>query len=103
VTYEPLPFVVDLAAALHPDAPKLRESGKLTGDPEAGFRDADVIVDEVYTTQTALYNRLEPHGRAEAGTSLARYLKTIPWERRIRSHLPYPLAQSNARGIMAVG
>jgi CO/xanthine dehydrogenase Mo-binding subunit len=70
VDYEPLPFVVDLAAALQPNAPKLRESGNMAGepkiyqrgDPEAGFRDADVIVGEVYTTQTALHNCLEPHG-----------------------------------------
>ena len=27
-----------------------------------GLRDADVVVDEVYTTQTALHNALEPHG-----------------------------------------
>jgi CO/xanthine dehydrogenase Mo-binding subunit len=70
VDYEPLPFVVDLAAALRPEAPKRRESGNSAGepqiyqrgDPEAGFRDADVIIDEVYTTQTALHNCLEPHG-----------------------------------------
>jgi CO/xanthine dehydrogenase Mo-binding subunit len=70
VDYEPLPFAVDLAAALRPDAPKLREAGNVAGepkvyrrgDPEAGFRDADVVVDEVYTTHTALHNCLEPHG-----------------------------------------
>jgi CO/xanthine dehydrogenase Mo-binding subunit len=70
VDYQALPFVVDLAAALQPEAPKLRESSNLAGepkiyqrgDPEAGFRDADAIIDEVYTTQTALHNCLEPHG-----------------------------------------
>jgi xanthine dehydrogenase YagR molybdenum-binding subunit len=70
VEYEPLPFVVDLAAALRPDAPRLRASGNLAGepkiyqrgDPEAGLGEADVVVDEVYTTQTALHNCLEPHG-----------------------------------------
>jgi CO/xanthine dehydrogenase Mo-binding subunit len=70
VEYEPLPFVVDLEAALQPGASKLRESGNIAGepkiyqrgDPEAGFRDADVIIDEMYTTQTALHNCLEPHG-----------------------------------------
>jgi xanthine dehydrogenase YagR molybdenum-binding subunit len=70
VEYEPFPFVVDLAAALQPDAPKLRASGNMVGepkiyqrgDPEASLRDADVVVDEVYTTQTALHNCLEPHG-----------------------------------------
>jgi xanthine dehydrogenase YagR molybdenum-binding subunit len=70
VEYEPLPFALDLAAALQPDAPKLRESGNIAGgpkmyqrgDPEAGFSEADVVIDEVYTTQTALHNCLEPHG-----------------------------------------
>ena len=70
VEYEPLPFVIDLVAALQPDAPKLRASGNIAGepkiyqrgDPEAGWRDADVTIDEVYTTQTALHNCLEPHG-----------------------------------------
>jgi CO/xanthine dehydrogenase Mo-binding subunit len=70
VEYEALPFVVDLEAALRPEAPKLHESGNIAGepqvyqrgDPEAGFREADVIIDQVYTTQTALHNCLEPHG-----------------------------------------
>ena len=70
VEYEPLPFVIDLEAALRPEAPQLRESGNVAGepkvyqrgDPEAGFREADVIIDEVYTTQAALHNCLEPHG-----------------------------------------
>ncbi len=70
VEYEPLPFVLDLEAALRPDAPRLRAAGNIEGepkvyqrgDPEAGFRGTEVIVDEVYTTQTALHNCLEPHG-----------------------------------------
>src|SRR4029450_11624103 len=53
-----------------PGAPKLRESGNRAdapkvyqrGDPEVGLRDAEVIIDAVYTTQTALHNCLEPHG-----------------------------------------
>jgi CO/xanthine dehydrogenase Mo-binding subunit len=70
VAYEPLPFVVDMEAALRPDAPQLHEGGNIAGepktyqrgDPEAGFHEADVVIDEVYTTQTALHNSLEPHG-----------------------------------------
>jgi xanthine dehydrogenase YagR molybdenum-binding subunit len=70
VEYAPLPFVRDLAMAQRPDAPKVHESGNVAGEPQeyergdadAGFREAEVIVDEVYTTGTALHNALEPHG-----------------------------------------
>jgi xanthine dehydrogenase YagR molybdenum-binding subunit len=34
VEYEPLPFVVDLEAALRADAPKLRESGNVASEPK---------------------------------------------------------------------
>lgn len=70
VEYEPLPFVTDFRVALRPDAPKVRESGNLVdepkvyerGDVRAGFDAADVVVDQVYTTQVAHHNCLEPHG-----------------------------------------
>jgi xanthine dehydrogenase YagR molybdenum-binding subunit len=70
VEYEPLPFVVALKAALQPGAPQIHPQGNIAGepnvyergDPDAGFREAEVIIDEIYTTQTALHNCLEPHG-----------------------------------------
>jgi CO/xanthine dehydrogenase Mo-binding subunit len=70
VDYEALPFVLDVDAALRADAPKLHEQGNQAGEPqvdqrgdaEAGLRAADVVIDRVYTTQTALHNCLEPHG-----------------------------------------
>ncbi|HXH12043.1 MAG TPA: xanthine dehydrogenase family protein molybdopterin-binding subunit [Alphaproteobacteria bacterium] len=70
VDYEPLPCVVDMHAALQPGMPTLRDSGHMAGEPkvyqrgdiEGGFRQADVIIDAVYTTQTALHNSLESHG-----------------------------------------
>ena len=70
VTYETLPYVTDLDAALEPDAPKLREGGNIAqepkvydrGDAEAGLREADVTVDATYRTAAALHNSLEPHG-----------------------------------------
>ena len=69
VEYEALPFVVDLAAARRPDAPRLRPDGNVSaeqkyarGDVAAGFRDAEVVVEAVYVTGTALHNCLEPHG-----------------------------------------
>jgi xanthine dehydrogenase YagR molybdenum-binding subunit len=76
VEYEALPFVVDLDAALQPNAPRLRQEGNIASEPtiyqrgdlEAGFQAADVIIDQVYTTQTALHNCLEPHGCTAAWT-----------------------------------
>jgi xanthine dehydrogenase YagR molybdenum-binding subunit len=70
VEYEPLPFVADLEAALRPDAPRIHAHGKLAsdpelytrGDPEAGFAQAEVVIEQEYVTQTALHNCLEPHG-----------------------------------------
>ncbi|MDQ3540937.1 MAG: xanthine dehydrogenase family protein molybdopterin-binding subunit, partial [Chloroflexota bacterium] len=70
VTYTPLPFVTDLEAALKPDAPKVWEGGNITEDPkvydrgdaEAGLKEADVVIDETFTTASALHNSLEPHG-----------------------------------------
>ena len=70
VTYEPLPHVTDMEAALAPHAPKIRPDGNIAeeptvydrGDAEAGLNEADVIVDEVYDTASALHNSLEPHG-----------------------------------------
>lgn len=70
VMYEPLPFVTDLDAALAPDAPKVWEDGNLTqepkvydrGDAEAGLAQAEVTVDAMYHTASALHNTLEPHG-----------------------------------------
>jgi xanthine dehydrogenase YagR molybdenum-binding subunit len=76
VVYDPLPFVTELEAALRPDAPKVHASGNIAGetqtyhrgDVERGLRDADVTIDETYTTQSALHNCLEPHG------------STVTWE-----------------------
>jgi xanthine dehydrogenase YagR molybdenum-binding subunit len=70
VEYEPQPFVVTMEAALQADAPRVHAQGNIAGEPKiyergdltAGFRAAEVMIDEVYTTQTALHNCLEPHG-----------------------------------------
>ena len=70
VTYTLLPFVTDLEAALRPGAPKVWAGGNITeepkiydrGDAEAGLSEAEVVIDEVYTTAVALHNSLEPHG-----------------------------------------
>ena len=81
VQYEVLPHVIDVEAAMAPDAPVLHEdmftSGidpKPTkpsniakrvafakGDAEAAFRDAEVIVEGRYTTQPVHQAYIEPH------------------------------------------
>ncbi len=67
VEYEPLPVVDDPVAALQPDAPRVHEKGNLLkhihvekGDLEAGFAEADVIVEEEYQTATTEHAFLEP-------------------------------------------
>lgn len=70
VEYEPLPFVIDDRAALDPGAPKVQPSGNVVGEPtvrsrgdiEAGFAEADVVVESTYTTSCQIHTPLEPHG-----------------------------------------
>ncbi|MEJ2128280.1 MAG: molybdopterin-dependent oxidoreductase [Woeseiaceae bacterium] len=70
VQYEELPVVGDALQASEPDAPLVhdgRSEGNLLkhikvakGDIEAGFADADVVVDRTYRTQSAEHLFLEP-------------------------------------------
>ena len=74
VTYEPLPHVTDLEAALAPGTPKAREEsereGNIADDPKvydrgeagAAFAAADIVIDRVFHTAAAAHNSLEPHG-----------------------------------------
>jgi len=70
VQYEALPFAAHLDAALQPDAPRIHKDGNIAGEPQhyqrgdmdAGFREADTIIEQMYETQTALHNSFEPHG-----------------------------------------
>ena len=81
VTYEVLPFVIDVEAAMAPDAPILHEDlltagvepkptrpsniAKVVtfkkGDVEAGFNEADIVVEGRYTTQPVHQGYIEPH------------------------------------------
>lgn len=81
VQYEVLPHVIDVEAAMAPGAPILHEdlftagvdpkpagpsniAKRVTftkGDAEAGFRDADVIVEGRYTTKPVHQAYIEPH------------------------------------------
>ncbi|MFI6710484.1 xanthine dehydrogenase family protein molybdopterin-binding subunit [Nonomuraea sp. NPDC050478] len=67
VDYEPLPPVIDLEAALSPDSPKVHETGnqafsvKITsGDLDAAFRDAPVVIDRTYVQQRLIGAAMEP-------------------------------------------
>src|SRR5215212_11206557 len=69
VTYEDLPAVTDPREALAPNAPLVhatRGSNLLTripihkGDVEAGFKDADVVLDEEFTTSWQEHAFLQP-------------------------------------------
>jgi CO/xanthine dehydrogenase Mo-binding subunit len=81
VHYEVLPFVIDVEAAMAPDAPILHDDlftagvtpaptkpsniAKVVtfkkGDIEAGFREAEVVVEGRYTTQPVHQAYIEPH------------------------------------------
>jgi CO/xanthine dehydrogenase Mo-binding subunit len=70
VEYEVLPFVIDQDDALKPDAPKLFESGNSTGKPmptrrgdvEKGFAEADLVLEETFTTSVQMHAPMEAHG-----------------------------------------
>jgi CO/xanthine dehydrogenase Mo-binding subunit len=81
VTWEVLPHVIDVEAAMAPDAPVLHDDlftagvdprpGKPSniakamtfrkGEVEAGFQEAEVIVERRYTTQPVHQGYIEPH------------------------------------------
>jgi len=75
VEYEVLPFAIDIEDALKPDAPILHDhiqwegkpsniAGKLEhklGDVEAGFKEAEVIVERKFTTEPVHQGYIEPH------------------------------------------
>jgi CO/xanthine dehydrogenase Mo-binding subunit len=70
VEYEELPFVVDPLDALRSGAPALKADGNRAGDPltykrgdiDAGFSQADAIIDRTFSTPAALHNSFETHG-----------------------------------------
>ena len=87
VEYEPLPFVLELGRALAPDAPPIHGGEhNLVAEPtidqrgnvRRGMREAELIIDRVYTTQIAHHTCLEPHGCVAAwdGTTLTLYAST---------------------------
>jgi CO/xanthine dehydrogenase Mo-binding subunit len=70
VEYEVLPFVSDQRKALDPKAPKVHDEGNVIGKPEVyqrgdlskGFAEADVVLEQEYTTMALLHTPMELHG-----------------------------------------
>ena len=74
IDYEELPFVLDPEEALEPGAPAIwpegnlaldyqnqpRPTGGTSGDPEAGFRAADQVFEDRYTTAFVQDGQMEP-------------------------------------------
>ncbi|NUR90817.1 MAG: xanthine dehydrogenase family protein molybdopterin-binding subunit, partial [Nonomuraea sp.] len=67
VDYEPLPAVLDMNDALTDGSPKVHENGnqafsaKITsGDVEAAFRDAPVVIDRTFIQQRLIPTAMEP-------------------------------------------
>ena len=67
VSYQPLPAILDPAEALKEGAPLIHDSGNLLdnkeihwGDVEAALAQADLVVDETYTTPFCEHAYLEP-------------------------------------------
>jgi CO/xanthine dehydrogenase Mo-binding subunit len=75
VDYEVLPHVIDIEDAIKPDAPILHEFNKVDGKPsnitgklehklgdvEAGFKQADVVVERSFKTRPVHQGYIEPH------------------------------------------
>jgi xanthine dehydrogenase YagR molybdenum-binding subunit len=71
VEYEPLPFVVDPEEALRPGSPPVRPGGNLLdgkpiiysrGDIGKGFDEADLIIEDSFSTQVQAHTCMETHG-----------------------------------------
>ncbi|NWG03726.1 MAG: xanthine dehydrogenase family protein [Syntrophaceae bacterium] len=67
VVYEDLPSIIHPEEALHPHAPLIHEKGNLLlefhvikGDVQKGFKEAEVVVEETYTTTWVDHAYLEP-------------------------------------------
>ncbi len=70
VEYEVLSHVSEEHDSIAPGAPQIRDGGNLMGEPdtyergdlEAGFAEADVVLDETYRVEYEIHNPMELHG-----------------------------------------
>src|SRR6056297_1139678 len=90
VKYEPLPHVTDPVAAKGPDAPLVHEGGNLLkhikvdkGDIVQGFAEADIIMEDLFTTPTYEHAFMEPE------CSIARITEDDRVEVYVGSQIPY--------------
>ena len=119
VEYEVLPHVIEIDDALKPDAPILHDflrfegkpsniAGKLEhklGDIEAGFGEADVVIERSFTTRPVHQGYIEPHACL---VSVAADGKTTIWSSsqgqfmvRAMTSLLTGIPQSDIRAIPA--
>src|SRR5204863_593253 len=118
VDYEVLPFVIDIDEARKPGAPVLFDHIKFDGKPsnisgtlehklgdvEAGFKEADVIVEKSFKTEAVHQGYIEPHACLVSHTDG----KVTVWSssqgqfmvRAMCAHMS-GIAQSNIRAIPA--
>ena len=73
VDFEPLPFAIGMD-----EGSRGEPVVETRGDAARGLREAEVVIDQTYTTQCALHNALEPHGCTVAweGETLMLYEST---------------------------
>ena len=108
VDYEPLPAVYDIFLALEPGAPIIHSGpdnrvpippdGKRTihcGDIKEGFRESDLIVEDVYVTQS------QEHGAIETQSAVAKVESDGSLTVWSTCALPFPRAQDTA-GILGL-
>ncbi len=111
VDYEALPFVVDERDALAPDAPPVHEGSNRVGPPvvyergnvQAGFAEADLVLEEEYRTECQLHTPLEAHGCVAAwdGDSLTIHESTqgvFPVQQGVAQTLGMPLSKVRVIG-----
>jgi xanthine dehydrogenase YagR molybdenum-binding subunit len=105
IDYEVLPHLSDAADALADGAPKIRDGGNRQGevdsyergDVDAGFAEADVVLEESYRTAFEIHNPMELHGcvaRWDGGrlTVWESLQGVFPSQERLAEALGLPLA-----------
>jgi xanthine dehydrogenase molybdenum-binding subunit len=110
VRYEPLPVVSSAAKALADDAPLVHEGGNVLehiqlrqGDVEKGFAEADIILENEYSTSRGDYAFLEPEAAVglidEEGRVVVHVGSQIPFSDRAQIAASLGLAEDQVRVV----